>query len=61
MNTELSVVGSKVINTVCFIFVNFDSVLIVLKAETAFSVLFIDGFQTTFKGGKSFKFRQVST
>ena len=40
MNTELSVVGSKVINTVCFIFVNFDSVLVVLKAETAFSVLF---------------------
>ena len=40
MNTKLSVVGSKVINTVCFMFVNFDSALIVLKAETAFSVLF---------------------
>ena len=40
MNTELSVVGSKVINAVCFIFVNLDSVLFVLNAETAFSVLF---------------------
>ena len=40
MNNKLSVVGSNLIHSVCFILVNFVSVLVVLRAETAFSVLF---------------------
>ena len=43
MNTELSAegnVGNNKVHTVCVLLVNFVNVLVVLKAETAFSVLF---------------------
>ena len=41
MNTELLVMDSNEVHAVCFILINFVSVLVVLKAETAFSVLLL--------------------